>query len=212
MSILPRQPLTLYTYPLSGHAHRVELLLRMLDLPFDKIEVNLRAGDQKQTPYLAKNPFGQVPVLDDGGTMIWDSAAILVYLATKYDDGRFLPHDPVGAAEVQQWLAVAAGPIYNGPAAARRYVLSKRPSDIEQAHAIARSLFEVMDAFLAKREYLAVDRLTIADLAAYSYVAHAPEGGVALTPYPQLQAWLRRVENAPGFVPMPGSKIGLLAD
>lgn len=208
----PKQPLILYGFPLSGHAHRVELLMRMLDLPFDKILVDLAAGVQKLPAFLAKNPFGLVPVLDDGGIVIWDSAAILVYLATHYDDGRFLPRDPVGAAEVQRWLAVAAGPIANGPSTARRCLLFKRAGDLEQAQAIARNLFDVMDRFLEDHAFLAVDRLTIADLAAYSYIAHAPEGGIALTPYPHLQAWLSRIERTPGFVPMPISKVGLLAE
>lgn len=200
MPILPAQPLTLYGFPFSGHVHRVEMLLRMLDLPFVYVPIDLPGGEQRKPEFLAKSPFGQVPVLDDNGTVIWDSAAISVYLATKYDDGKFLPRDPVGAAEVQQWLAVAAGPISYGPAAARVQLLFKRPGNLELAQATARSLFEVMDQFLASRGYLAAGRLTIADLAAYSYVAHAPEGGIALTPYPNVQAWLKRVEAAPGFI------------
>lgn len=211
MPIMPKQPLVLYGFPLSGHTHRVEMLLRMLDLPFVTILIDLRAGEQKQASFLAKSPFGLVPVLDDSGTLIWDSAAILVYLATKYDDGQFLPRDPTGAAEVQQWLAVAAGPICNGPAAARAHVLFKRPGDLQQAQATARSLFEVMERFLENRSYLAADRLTIADLAAYSYIAHAPEGCIALAPYPYLQVWLKRVEEAPGFVLMQSSKVEPLA-
>lgn len=207
MPTMPAKPLILHGFPLSGHAHRVEMLLRMLDLPFVHLPIDLRGGEQKQPEFLMKNPFGQIPVLDDNGTVIWDSAAILVYLATKYDDGQYLPRDPVGAAEVQQWLAVAAGPISQGPAAARVQVLFKRPGNLELAQATARSLFEVMDHFLETRSYLAAGRLTIADLAAYSYVAHAPEGGIVLTPYPNLQAWLARVEAAPGFVPMPSSSV-----
>ncbi len=212
MALKPSNPIVLYGFILSGHAHRVELLLRMLDLPFRKIEIDLRNGEQKKPDFLAMNPFGLVPVIDDNGTVIWDSAAIMVYLASKYDDGHFLPIDPLGAAEVQRWLAVAAGPLASGPSSARRQLLFKRPDDLEQAQSIARSLFDVMDQFLATHRYLAVDRLTIADLAAYSYIAHAPEGGIDLSPYSNLQAWVNRIEHAPYFVPMPISKVGLLAE
>ncbi len=202
----------LYGFSLSGHAHRVELLLRMLDLPFNVVEIDLINGVHKKPDFLAMNPFGLVPVIDDNGTVIWESAAIMVYLASKYDEGRFLPTDPLGAADVQRWLAVAAGPIANGPSSARRQLLFNRPDGLEQAQAIARSLFDVMEQFLATYHYLAVDRLTIADLAAYSYIAHAPEGGIDLAPYPNIQAWLSRIEHAPNFIPMPVSKIGLRAE
>jgi len=212
VALKPTNPIVLYGFTLSGHAHRVELLLRMLDLPFCKVEIDLRNGEQKKPDFLAMNPFGLVPVIDDNGTVIWDSAAIMVYLASKYDDGHFLPTDPLGAAEVQRWLAVAAGPIANGPSSARRQLLFKRPDNLKQTQSIARSLFDVMDQFLATHRYLAVDRLTIADLATYSYIAHAPEGGIDLSPYSKLQAWVNRIEHAPYFVPMPISKVGLLAE
>lgn len=212
MVLTPSNPIVLYGLTLSGHSHRVELLLRMLDLPFSKVEIDLRKGEQKKPDFLAMNPFGLVPVIDDNGTVIWDSAAIMVYLASKYDDGHFLPTDPLGSAEVQRWLAVAAGPIANGPSSARRQLLFNRPDDLERAQTIARNLFDVMDQFLATHRYLAVDRLTIADLAAYSYIAHAPEGGIDLIPYSNLRAWLIRIEHAPYFVPMPVSKIGLFTE
>lgn len=207
----PTQPLILYGFTLSGHAHRVELLLRMLGLPFQALEVDLKGGQQKTPEFLAMHPFGQVPVLDDHGTVIWDSAAILTYLCTRYDDGRFLPRDPAGAALVQSWLSVAAGPLAHGPAIARRINLFKRPGDLAGAQAQSRDLLSKIDAYLEGRLFLAADRLTIADLANYSYIAHAPEGGVALEPYTRLSAWLQRVEAAPGFVAMPKSKVGLWA-
>ena len=208
MGIKPVNPIVFYSYPISGHAHRVELLLRMLDLPFKKVDIDLRKGEQKIPEFLAMNPFGMVPVIEDSGTVIWDSAAILVYLSHKYDDGRFLPTDPIGAAEVQKWLAIAAGPIASGPALARGLLLFNRPGDLAQAQSIAHGLFGVMNQYLATHSYLAVDRLTIADLAAYTYIAHAPEGGIALSEYPNLRTWLSRIEHASSFVPMPASKAG----
>ena len=103
------QAIKLYNFPRSGHAHRVELMLSLLKLPTDLIFVDLAKGEHKQPAFLALNAFGQVPVIDDQGVVLADSNAILVYLAQKYGNGRWLPADPVGAAKVQRWLSVAAG-------------------------------------------------------------------------------------------------------
>jgi glutathione S-transferase len=192
----------LHRFALSGHAHRVELMLSLLGLPFESVDVDLAGGAHKTPAFLAMNPFGQVPVIEDGEATLADSNAILVYLATRYDtSGRWLPRDPLGAAAVQRWLSVAAGELVNGPGMARVEVVFKRPRD-PQRHRQAARLFEVMEAHLAQQEWLAGGAPTIADIALYTYTAHAPEGGVSLQPYPQLRQWLARVEALPGFVGM----------
>ncbi|CDG83909.1 glutathione S-transferase family protein [Janthinobacterium agaricidamnosum] len=203
--------ITFYGYPLSGHTHRVELMLSMLGLRYAKVEIDLGSRQQKSPEFLQKNRFGQVPVIDDNGAVISDSAAILVYLAERYGAGAWLPADPLGRAEVQRWLSVAAGQLAQGPALARVGLVFKKPVDMAQAHAVAAQLFATMDAVLAKQDYLAAPRLTIADLALYAYTAHAPEGGIDLAPYPHLQDWLARIEAAPGFVAMRRSNTGLWA-
>ncbi len=207
----PAKPLVLYRSPVSGHAHRAELLLGLLGLPYRLVDVDLRGGEQRNEAFLRLNPFGQVPVLDDDGVFIGDSNAILVYLATRYDGGRWLPRDPVGAAHVQRWLSVAAGEIAFGPAAARLGVLFGQPVPMEDAVARAQRLFTLMESLLAGQPFLAADHATIADVAAYSYIARAEEGNVPLAPYPALSAWLRRIEALPGFVPMLVSKVGVAA-
>lgn len=208
-AIMPSTPILFYNMALSGHSHRVRMLLQMMKLPFTSVEVNLKQAEHKRPSFLALHPFGQVPVIDDNGTVVWDSAAILVYLAGKYGDGRLLPADPVGAAAVQRWLSVAAGAVVNGPMAARVSLVFQRPTDMEQAHAVSAQLFSVLEPFLGTQPYLAAQHLTIADLAMYSYIAHAPEGGITLVPYPSIRAWLARIEGAPGFVPMQRSATGL---
>lgn len=87
-------PIKLYNFPKSGHAHRIELMLSLLNLPTELVFVDLAKGAHKQPDFLALNPFGQVPVIDDNGTVIADSNAILVYLAKKYDNGTWLPEEP----------------------------------------------------------------------------------------------------------------------
>ena len=198
--------LVLYGTALSGHTHRVELLLLMLGLPYRT--VNAPADVRRSDAFTRLNPLGQIPVLQDGDLTLSDSNAILVYLARRYAKGSFwLPDDPVGAAQVQRWLSIAAGEVRYGPATARMALQWGMPGDPVRAAEIAGGLFRFMDDHLATRAFLAADHPTIADLACYSYVAHAPEGGVSLAAYPHVRAWLARVEALPNFKAMPPSPI-----
>lgn len=203
------QAIKLYNFPRSGHAHRVELMLSLLQLPTELIFVDLVKGEHKQPAYLAINSFGQVPAIDDGGVVLADSNAILVYLAQKYGNGRWLPADPVGAAHVQRWLSAAAGPIAFGPAAARLVTVFGAQLNADEAITRAHNLLKVMDVELGQTPYLAGEEPTIADVSAYSYIAHAPEGNVSLDEYGNVRAWLARVEALPGFVGMPRTVAGL---
>ena len=210
-SLHPTRPIKLYRYPLSGHSHRVELFLSLLDLPTELIDVDLAAGAQKAPAFLELNPFGQVPVIQDGEVTLADSNAILVYLASQYADEHWLPREPARAAAVQRWLSVAAGLVAFGPAAARLITVFKAPFNAEEVIARAHGLFAVMEKELQKTSFLVGEEPTIADVANYSYIAHAPEGNVSLTPYPHLRSWLARIEGLPRFVPMPWSAVGLAA-
>ncbi|GLO33137.1 glutathione S-transferase family protein [Pseudomonas sp. C5pp] len=202
-------PIKLYNFPKSGHAHRIELMLSLLNLPTELVFVDLAKGAHKQPDFLALNPFGQVPVIDDNGTVIADSNAILVYLAKKYDNGTWLPEEPAAAARVQRWLSVAAGPLAFGPAAARLVTVFGASFNTDEVITRAHTLLKVIDAELAKTPFLAGSTPTIADIANYSYIAHAPEGNVSLEPYANVRSWLARIEALPGFVPMPRTVIGL---
>ena len=209
----PASPIKFYTFPVSGNTHRVELLLRALGLPFERIDIDLRGKQQKTDAFLAMNPFGQVPVIDDNGTVIWDSVAILTYLALTYDtDRKYLPAEPKRFAEVMAWVSKASGPIAFGLAAARRIHIFNTPADPAPAHQIAHDFLHVMDEHLATRVWLVDEALTLADLACYAYVAHAPEGGVDLKPFENVTGWLARLEAQPFFVAMPKSKVGLWAE
>ncbi|NZD56495.1 glutathione S-transferase [Sphaerotilus montanus] len=204
--------ITLHGFPLSGHSHRVQLALSLMGLPHQVVQVDLKNGAHKSPEFLQLNPFGQVPVLDDGGTTLFDSNAILVYLATKYDaDHRWLPRDPKGQADVQAWLSVAAGQIAFGPAAARLITVFGARINPEDVIGRAHGLLKVMDAQLAARHFLVGNSATLADIAGYSYVSAAPEGNVDLAAYPNVRAWLARVEALPGFVPFQKTPVGLAA-
>ena len=207
----PEHPVKLYRYRLSGHSHRVELFLSLLGLPVEMIDIDLAAGAQKAPAFLEINPFGPVPVIQDGEVTLADSNAILVYLANKYAAEQWLPRDPLGAAAVQRWLTVAAGLVAFGPAAARLITIFKAPFNAEEVIARANGLFAVMEKTLQKSAFLAGEAPTLADIANYTYIALAPEGNISLTPYPHLRSWLARIEALPRFVPMTRSAVGLAA-
>lgn len=204
--------ITLHGFALSGHSHRVQLALSLMGLPHQVVQVDLKNGAHKTPGFLQLNPFGQVPVLDDEGTIVFDSNAILVYLATRYDpDRRWLPPDPKGQADVQAWLSVAAGPIAFGPAAARLITVFGAKYNAEDVIGRAHGLLKVMEGQLATRHFLVGHGATLADIAGYSYISAAPEGNVDLAAYPNVRSWLARVEALPGFVPFQRTPVGLAA-
>ncbi|WP_020656080.1 glutathione S-transferase family protein [Massilia niastensis] len=196
-------PLIVHGTALSGHTHRVELLMHLLRLPFRRIDAPVPV--RQSAAFLKLNPLGQIPVLQDGDLVLADSNAILVYLARRYDpQGAWLPTGPVDAARVQRWLSLAAGEIAFGPARARigaRFGGTGMPAPLMAT--LSARVLGFMDGELAQRDFLAGAAPTIADLACYTYVAHAPEGGISLEPYPQVRAWIARIQALPHFVPMP---------
>ena len=201
----------LYGFPLSGHSHRAEMMLSLLQVPAEIIKVDLANGAHKQPDFLAMNAFGQVPVLDDNGTVIADSNAILVYLARQYGKGLWLPQDAAGEAAVQRWLSVAAGLVAFGPAAARLVTVFGAKLNAEELINRAHGVLKVVESELSNKLFLTGSNATIADVANYTYVAHAPEGNVSLQAYPHVRAWLQRIEALPGFIGMQKTKAGLAA-
>jgi glutathione S-transferase len=201
----------LYHHPLSGHAHRARLFLSLLGVQHELVEIDLASGGHKTPEFLAMNPFGQVPVLEDEGVFISDSNAILIYAAKKIGRTDWLPEDPAGAAAIQRWLSVAAGEVAYGPAAARLITVFGAKFNPEEVIGRAHTLLGRIESQLAGRDWLVADHPTIADVAIYSYVARAPEGNVDLSGYPAVNALLRRVEALPGFVDFVQTPVGLAA-
>lgn len=198
--------ITLHGTERSGHAHRVVLLLRMLEIPYRFVDAPVEV--RRSAEFLRLNPLGQIPVLEDGPVVICDSNAILVYLAKRYAPAsQWLPEEPLAAARVQRWLSIAAGEMKHGPALARVIAQWGDPGDRASAIRIALRVFGFMEAHLEDRAYLAADHPTIADLACYAYTAYAPEGGISLEPYRALRGWVARIEALPRFEPMPRSPL-----
>lgn len=203
LAMKPSAPILVHRHPISGHCHRVELALSLLGLPHRLLDVDLGARAHKQPEFLAKNPFGQIPVLEDGDVVLADSTAILAYLGERYDEpGKYWPRSPLARADVLRWFSIAAGQLAYGPAAARLVKVLGAKLDYDATLRTSEQLFGVMERELGVRRWLVGDSATMADVAMYAYTARAPEGDVSLEPYPAIRAWLERVEALPGFVPM----------
>lgn len=200
----------IHHFPKSGHAHRALVFAKLAGIAHEAVFVDLAAGAHKSPEFLEMNPNGQVPVLEDGDVVVSDSNAILVYLARQYAPD-WMPTDAVGEAAVQRWLTLAAGEIAFGSAAARLITVFGAPLDVDFAAATAAKAMQKLEKGLETRDWLVGDRPTIADVAAYSYTAHAPEGNVSLDPYPNVRAWIARFEALDGFEPMPATAVGLVA-
>lgn len=193
--------ITLYGMPISGHTHRVEQMLIFLGLAYEFISV---PRDQRNTEEFKKlNPLEQIPVLVDGDLILADSNAIIVYLVKRYGKNtNWLPEDAEGAAQVQRWLSIAAGEIAFGPARARVITHFLPNEDKSHAVQVASRILGFMEQHLASRTFLAAEHPTIADVACYAYVAHAPEGGIGLDVYPAILEWISSIESLPNFKAM----------
>lgn len=200
----------LYDFPLSGHAHKVRLMLSLLGLEYERHEVALGEGEHRSEAYSKLNPFHHVPVLSDDGFVIRDSNAIIAYLARKYGP-QWYPADSASTARVQEWLAISTKEVAEGPGAARLVNVFGATLDHDQAISKSQSLLAVINQHMENRTWIALDSCSIADIALYTYIAHAPEGSVSLAEYPEVKAWLTRIESLKGFVAMPKSSVGLVA-
>src|SRR4029434_7458657 len=151
--------------------------------------------------FLRLNPRGEVPVLEDDGTVLWDSAACLVYIARKHGGEKWLPTPPAQMAEVMQWIALAGNEIQYGLQYARRGVLQGRwtAGTLEQGQALSRVALNVLETRLKDNAWLALGRPTIADVACFPYVETAPEAQLPLEGYPGILAWLERCKALPGW-------------
>jgi glutathione S-transferase len=197
--------LTLYDYLDSGNGYKIRLLLALLNRPYRWVEIDILAGATRAPAFLAKNPNGRIPTLQlEDGTYLAESNAILWYLG---EDTRFVPPDPLGRAQVLQWMffeQYSHEPYVATPRFIKRHLPADSPRHAELSKRLeqGRAALAVMEAHLMTRHYFATERYTIADIALYAYTHVADEGGLELAPYPQVRSWLARVAVEPGHVPL----------
>jgi len=187
----------------SGNCHKIRLFLSLLQVPYQSVQVDVAKLEQKSEPFLKMNPFGHVPVLKDGASVVWDSQAILIYLARQYATPPWLPLDAVGMARVMEWLSTAANEVAHGPSALRVHYKFGLAIAMEQAQQLTAAVMKILEQHLKAEDWLAADHITIADIAVYPYIALAPEGKIDLTPYPAICQWLGRIQALPNYVGMP---------
>jgi glutathione S-transferase len=196
--------ITLYDHPRSGNCHKVRLLLSMLGLSYQTVFVDVLADVNHQSWFDQINPIQQIPVLvDDDGFTIQDSQAILVYLTKRYD-GRWFSDDPREVAHIVEWLSFAAKEVANGLQASRLFYIADEDIDIEAAQGEGRRVLAILDRRLTDRRWLCLDRPTIADIACFPYVGLAREGKLPLEEHDQVMAWIERIVELDGYVPMEG--------
>ena len=195
----------LYGHELSGNVYKIRLFLTLLNIDHEFVRLDITQGEHKSAEYLKINPFGQIPSLVDGEQIFLDAQAILVYLAGKYGDEQWLPKDPEGLSKVVRWLSTTAGEIRQGVESARLYhFFGVKTINIERAYEKSAFILEQINNHLAEREWLELDRPTVADIAAFPYIALAGDGNVSLDEYPHVLAWIERIKQLPNFVGMRG--------
>ena len=197
--------LKLYGHEMSGNSYKARLLLELLKIEYEWVKVDLMTGEHKSPEYLALNPFGQVPLLIDGETKLADAQAILVYLARQYGGDQWLPLEPLPLAQIVRWLSTTAGEVRQGPENARlHYLFGATAINIERAHQKAEHILTQLDQHLSTHTWLEFEHPTIADIAVFPYIALARDGKIELDAYPNVLAWIDRVKQLPGYLPMAG--------
>lgn len=194
-------------YSPSGNCHKVRLLLEQLGRPYTWIETDSSRGETRTPAYLAKNPNGQVPMLElDDGRVLVESNAILCFLAAGTP---LLSRDPWQNAQALRWMffeqyshepAIAVARFIRGWTDAD----SPRRAELPTLQARGHRALAVMDGHLtAGATWFSGSAYGVADIALFAYTAVAPDGGFNLAPYPALRDWLARVRGTPGFIDMP---------
>ena len=200
----------LYDYILSPSCYKVRLMAALAGVPLDLKAVDFHPGREHRQPHmLALNPAGTLPILEDGDLLLTESSAMLAYIAAGAAPD-WLPRegDAAEAARVQQWLSFSPR-LTAHLGGARLYRMLNIEGDIERmtAGGIA-ALRELELGLFEQRErgtaFLAADRPTIADIACFPYVALAPDGNIALDPYPNIRRWMRALRALDAFIEMPG--------
>jgi glutathione S-transferase len=199
---MTERPLRLYDYAGSCNCYKVRLLLAQLGVPYERIPVDIFAGETLTDEYARMNPMRTTPVLQTpDGNFLVESNAILVYLSRGT---RYLPDGPTELAEVVRWLIYEQTDVIPMIGGLRFRLLTGRlrPADPDAVRraAGAQEVFDLLDGHLGEREFFAADRYTIADVAIYGYTHLAHEAGLDVTPFGRLRDWLVRVESQPGYI------------
>ena len=197
----------LYSMQRSGNSYKVRLALALLNAPYRAIEIDILRGESRTPEFLAKNPSGQVPLLEVAeGRFLAESNAILWYVA---GGTSLAPDTRIERAEALQWMFFEQHALEPNIGAAYFWLSLVKGGRTLQTHALedwmerGYAALQVMENHLKTSPYFAAGQLTVADIALYGYTAMSPTAAIIdLEAFPAIRAWLRRVEQTPGFVDM----------
>ena len=200
--------LILHEDPVSGNCYKIRLTAAHVGIPLERRSYDIQKGETRTAAFLdGVNPNGRIPVLQIGDDYLPESGAACLYLA---DGSPLIPHDRFDRADMLHWMFWEQ---YNHePNVAtlrfwRAFIGEDRLTDIQRTlipgkQAAGEAALALMDAHLAQTPFLAAGRFTVADIALYAYTHVAEDGGFVLSRYPAVTAWLARVAEQPGHVPM----------
>jgi glutathione S-transferase len=193
----------LYYHPLSSNSRRVVMTAIHLDVTLERVVVDLVRGEHRAEDYLRLNPNGKVPLLDDDGFVLWESHAIMQYLADRSPGQTLYPQDVRARADINRWLFWSAYHFTPAVGMISRERVSKpmvggsgAPDriEIERGEALLTAAATMLDAHLARRPWIAQDMLTLADLAIAAPLMHTAAARLPVTQFDNLQAWFARVQ------------------
>ncbi|HEX8822795.1 MAG TPA: glutathione S-transferase family protein [Archangium sp.] len=191
----------IYEHPFSSAALKVRAVVHELGLPVTLVTVDMGKGEHKSPEFLARNPNGKVPTLEDDGFVVWESNAILCYLAAKKPESGLLPADPRGMALVQQWLqwqtstlAVSTGEVMNETVYAKLFGRPKDEAKYAAGMEKVRRDLGLLEKTLAGQEFLC-GKLTLADFSIVSSLMPRTAMGFDLEAFPNVKAWVARLES-----------------
>lgn len=194
----------LYDGQRSPNARKIRLLAAELDVPVEKVALDFTKGELRSPEYLAKNPNGKIPTIDDDGFVLWESAAILRWLAAKKPERGLVPSDPKGQAMLDQWMFWYAAQVEPPllllvfEKLVKKFLGMGDPdaSVVDTAEKHLARFLAVLDAQLAGKEYV-LGKLTIADFQMAPWFDSTPALGVDVSPYANVGAWLARMRARP---------------
>lgn len=187
----------LYDFLASGNGYKVRLLLTQLDIPFERVEMNILKGETRNSEFLAKNPNGRIPFLEiQPGQFLPESNAILFYLA---EGTQYLPDGRLKRAQVLQWLFFEQYSHEPNLATSRFWISILGKGDeyqdaLKKKRELGYAALGVMEKHLGDRTFFVGEKYSIADIALFAYTHVAHEGGFDLSGFPAIQAWLERVK------------------
>jgi glutathione S-transferase len=189
----------LYDYDASGNCFKVRLLLALLDVDYERVPIDIFAGETLTPEFARLNPLRETPVLEtDDGSVLAQSNAIVWFLG---EGTRYMPQTAYERGEVVQWLFFEQERVMSGIGSARFRIMTGRGPDVVPARlALGQTALETLEARLESRRFLVGDRCSIADISNYAYTHVAPDAGYDLGAYPAVERWLALVEAEPGFV------------